>query len=204
MALTEEQKRKALEDMKKNQKDINKSKQEDNKQSADDIIAKQQKTIESLKERLGESEKNSKNLKNENTHLKSEVDAKVDSKTQMQQEKALNDVIESSNGKYFAKKYKFETEGKKPYKFFIKMHYPTVFEQGAIEQEFASLTNGYGYQFSDELILVFKAIAYLRVVGDECPEELKDPDKLYRTDILVQVFSDYAEWADTFRQKQKY
>ena len=57
------------------------------------------------------------------------------------------------------------------------MHYPTVFEQGAIEQEFASLTNGYGYQFSDELILVFKAIAYLRVVGDECPEELKDPDK---------------------------
>ena len=70
MPLTEDQKRKALEDMKKNQKDINKSKQEDNKQSADDIIAKQQKTIERLKERLGESEKNSKNLKNENTHLK--------------------------------------------------------------------------------------------------------------------------------------
>ena len=66
MALTEDQKRRALEDMKKNQKDINKSKEKDNKQSADDIIAKQQKTIESLKERLGESENNSKNLKNEN------------------------------------------------------------------------------------------------------------------------------------------
>lgn len=204
MALTEEQKQKALAEMKKAQKNINKSKETDKKKTEKETIAEQQRTIENLKERLNESENNSKNLKNENVRLKSEVNSKIDSETQMQQEKALNDVIESSNGKYFAKKYKFDTEGKKPYKFFIKMHYPTVFEQGAIEQEFASLTNGYGYQFSDELLLVFKAIAYLRVVGDECPDELKDPDKLYRTDILVQVFSDYAEWADTFRQKQKY
>lgn len=204
MALTEEQKQRALAEMKKAQKNINKSKETDKKKTEEETIAEQQRTIENLKERLNESENNSKNLKNENVRLKSEVNSKIDSETQMQQEKALNDVIESSNGKYFAKKYKFDTEGKKPYKFFIKMHYPTVFEQGVIEQEFASLTNGYGYQFSDELLLVFKAIAYLRVVGDECPDELKDPDKLYRTDILVQVFSDYAEWADTFRQKQKY
>ena len=121
MALTEEQKRKALEDMKKNQKDINKSKENDNKQSADDIIAKQQKTIESLKERLGESEKNSKNLKNENTHLKSEVDAKVDSKTQVQQEKALNDV---DNNGFVVMLLRLNFFGSKERKSFFDKHMP--------------------------------------------------------------------------------
>lgn len=204
MALTEEQKKQALEQMKAQAKATEEKQQAAKKEDEHAELAKLKAENKALKERMDKAEKTNTELKGDNEHLKHDLQSKVDTKTQAQQEAALNDIINSSNGKYFAKQYTFETQGGKPYKFFIKMHFPTVFEQGAIEQEFADLTNGYGYQFSDELIIVFKAIAYLRVVGDECPDELKDPDKLYRTDILVQIFSDYAEWSDTFRQKQKY
>lgn len=174
------------------------------KESKKEVKENSNQELEDLKKRVAQLQKDKDKLKSDNNNLKHELASKSNGDSMLDQKKALDAMVMGNDGKEFVKKYSVPFDNNKNWDFVIRMHAPSVFEEGMIEDEFFDMTNGNGYHYSDEYIITFKAIAYLRVVGDEVPDELLDPQKLTRNDILIQIFTDFAGFLDTFRKNQKY
>lgn len=197
MALSQEKKDQIMQQMQQQKssttnidKDIN-----ENKQETEDL--------EALKKQIKKLEQDNQKLNKENTSLRQEKKDKYNQDTYRQNQEAMNSILRDDDGRYFVKEYEYDKNTDNPYKFKVKMHYPNVMELSAIEQEFVDLTSARGEAFTDQVATVMRAVAYFRIVADEIPEEFKEPERVYRYDILVDVYLDYLKWADTFRKKQR-
>ncbi len=124
-----------------------------------------------------------------------------ESKQYEKEQEALNSIIRNNDDYHFAKKYTIHGPHDKTKKIAVKMHAPSVSEQAEIQQEFVRLTNGEGDRFIAGARELFLAVAYYRVVGDNVPTWFTNTDDTYRTDILLEVWSDYSDWLDQFMDR---
>lgn len=202
MALTEDEKRKAMQQLRDQDKQRQEKEAEANKDAKPvDVIKQESKDdkdaiIEALKSQIAKKDETIGSLK-------SQADDQFSEKTFLQENEALNAVLKGNDGKNFVKEYNLDVENSdNKLHFIVKMHLPNVMEISAIEQEFVDLTKGRGNSFSQTNQMLFRAISYFRVVGDEVPEWFKDPESTYRWDIILSTWLDYEEWEDSFRDQQ--
>lgn len=123
-------------------------------------------------------------------------------KKYQEEQEALNSIIRNNDDYHFAKKYTISGANGRTKEIVVKMHAPSVSEQGEIQQEYVDLTKGRGYGFVNMASELFLAIAYFRVVGDNVPAWFTNIDNTYRTDVLFQVWEDYQEWLNSFLDRQ--
>ena len=123
-------------------------------------------------------------------------------KKYQEEQEALNSIIRNNDDYHFAKKYTISGANGRTKEIVVKMHAPSVSEQGEIQQEYVDLTKGRGDGFVAMARELFLAIAYFRVVGDNVPAWFTDIDNTYRTDVLFQVWEDYQEWLNSFLDRQ--
>lgn len=132
-----------------------------------------------------------------------DVKAQEDSKAAAADKTAVTDIIAGIPA-FFTKSYDFKVVGSDDIKFDIKMRPATLIDSSKVASTVKDLSNSIGGYVSNEIAFALESVAALKVVGIDYPKELIDIDKLYRTDILTQVYSDYIDWMDTFRQRQKF
>jgi hypothetical protein len=123
-------------------------------------------------------------------------------KKYQKEQEALNSIIRNNDDYHFAKKYTISGANGRTKEIVVKMHAPSVSEQGEIQQEYVDLTKGRGDGFVAMARELFLAIAYFRVVGDNVPTWFTDIDNTYRTDVLFQAWEDYQEWLSSFLDRQ--
>ena len=123
-------------------------------------------------------------------------------KKYQEEQEALNSIIRNNDDYHFAKKYTISGANGRTKEIVVKMHAPSVSEQGEIQQEYVDLTKGRGDGFVAMARELFLAIAYFRVVGDNVPAWFTDIDNTYRTDVLFQAWEDYQEWLNSFLDRQ--
>lgn len=198
MALSDKEIQEALQKM----KDANTVTQDANNKVKDTTINEDEGLLE-LKRELEETKRMLAKEKSKNSELNSKVKNTFDSKTYLEQQQAMDAIIQDSDAKYFTKKYKYDMDGSNPIEISIKMHAPNAMEMSAIEQEFTDMTNGRGTSFDVSAYALFRAIAHFKVVGDVVPDWFTDLDICYRWDILIDVFYDFDNWQGTFRNRQR-
>lgn len=112
---------------------------------------------------------------------------------------AVNDIVASYQGKSFKKHYSFDVvDSKKKIEFDINMRVINAFDVAKI----IDLENDWGVQDLDNVL--FESIASIKILSlNQVPDWLTDPTKVVRFDIPTQVYEDYQEWAQTFRQTWK-
>ena len=123
-------------------------------------------------------------------------------KKYQEEQEALNSIIRNNDDYHFAKKYTISGANGRTKEIVVKMHAPSVSEQGEIQQEYVDLTKGRGDGFVAMARELFLAIAYFRVVGDNVPAWFADIDNSYRTHVLFQAWEDYQEWLSSFLDRQ--
>lgn len=107
------------------------------------------------------------------------------------EQEALNSVIRSNDDYQFKHHYVFGKQS-----FDVVLHSPSVIEQAEIKQAYDRLTGDKGVAFTYHAQNIFLAVAYFQVVGDQIPDWLTDPNKIYQTDIVYQIWKDYQQWLD--------
>ena len=123
-------------------------------------------------------------------------------KKYQEEQEALNSIIRNNDDYHFAKKYTISGANGRTKEIVVKMHAPSVSEQGEIQQEYVDLTKGRGDGFVAMAPELFFAVAFFRVVGDNVPAWFTDIDNTYRTDVLFQTWEDYQEWLSSFLDRQ--
>lgn len=107
----------------------------------------------------------------------------------------INRVIKGEND-LFEKEYNMKDRG---LKFTIKMRYPNAIQQAEAHSIVSNLFKGFNRAMPEHLILAYTTIAFLQVTGEDVPDFLKDPEKLYDLRIPMIVGADIQEWMDSFR-----
>lgn len=161
-------------------------------------ITKDDETIKALKAKLKESEQ-------QKAELQATIDKKKTAKKSKMAQDAMNAVMEGTSS-VFEKDYSYPLQGDKTYDFHIKMHAPNILEIGKIANVTQQLVDQCFTEdeldSADDLPLVtqriYEAIAYFKVVGDDVPDSFKEPEKMYKFDIVLDVIDDFNEWQATF------
>ena len=197
MAISKEKQAEVLEQMKQAQKKRAKNKGEtvadDSAQSKDMTIEKLQEQVRSLSDRL-EQEKDAKQ------ELADKARNQEKAKRYSIERDAVNDILFGNVNRFFEKEYSVKVANSdSDYKFNIKMHAPTAIELGQISsKENEMLKQNKIKNVNSNVQSIFDAIATFSVLGDECPDWFKDPNKVIRWDILMEVYNDFLEWQNTF------
>ena len=83
--------------------------------------------------------------------------------------------------------------------FKIKVHAPTIVEQGKINALREQYLQGSGSFTPTSMFLAFQMLATIRICGEEIPEILADDDNIYATNILHRVGVDFYDWLNRFQ-----
>jgi len=138
-------------------------------------------------------------LADENDHLKAEQDGEKFQK----QQTAVTSILNDSDHTKFVKSYTFPA-GDNPeainFKVVIKFGYGDA--QGKIAGELVALTNGQAKWLTDDDLEIQRAYATFRVLAEQIPSWLKNPEENSRVVILLYVYEEYLAWANSFREKQ--
>lgn len=160
------------------------------------------------KAKIKELEQALEDEEDKTAELREQQNRYMQNKNALEEDKAVTALINDDNNKLFVKRYHYDIDGA-PLDFSVKLYAPTLSDLGAIEQVFVDLTKGRGYDYGNTMQLVFQALSAFQVMGSsehngEVPEFLKDPQHMYRWDILVEVYSDYLDWINTFQETQRH
>ncbi|WP_395392303.1 hypothetical protein [Fructilactobacillus sanfranciscensis] len=77
-----------------------------------------------------------------------------------------------------------------------------AYDQSVIAQRVVDITDGKGVYMDANNTELITAVALFQTVGKRLPDTLTDLHKISRTDLVFEIFEDYNEWLDNFRNKQ--
>lgn len=161
-------------------------------ESAETLALKKQ--LEEMKAKLNTTE-------SENQKLKNQAQDAFDSKSFNENQNAVNTILNADIKKYFKKHYSYKV-GDSKLEFDVRMHLQSIQELTKIEVLAQQMTEGMLDRLQDGLAYTYRALATFKIVGDSVPDWLTD-DSGYRLDIVQDVYSDYLDWSETFRQQQR-
>lgn len=161
-------------------------------ESAETLALKKQ--LEEMKAKLNTTE-------SENQKLKNQAQDAFDSKSFNENQNAVNTILNGDIKKYFKKHYSYKV-GDSKLEFDVRMHLQSIQELTKIEVLAQQMTEGMLDSLQDGLAYTYRALATFKIVGDSVPDWLTD-DSGYRLDIVQDVYSDYLDWSETFRQQQR-
>lgn len=168
--------------------------QSSNQPSVDNSqLAEMQKQINALQEQVLTAKESADNYKQQYETLKNETESEKD-------EKVLNTVLDS-NRRLFVKEYTLDVDDAKPERLTVKLHYPSALDLTKVEREYESLTGSSLSEYTATRAQnIMLGIAYFRIVGEQVPKWLTDPELLERWDIVAQIIDDYLDWVATFQK----
>lgn len=195
MAISQERQKQIIEELKAKQakKAAKEGKALPKQDSGQDELAKLKAENTKLKIKI-QKERDSKK------ELASQLKNKDDSKKYVIENDAVNDILFGNENRIFEKDYEFPIKNSKDsYKFKIKVHMPNAIEVGQISTEYNKMISKYKMSnLSVQAANIFEAIATFKIVGEVCPDWFKDPNKAYRWDILISVYSEVLSWESSF------
>lgn len=153
-----------------------------------------------LKKQLAESKAQLDKTELERQKLQNQVQDNFDTKSFNENQNAVNTILNGDVKQYFKKHYSYAVGGKK-LEFDVRMHLQSIQELTKIEVLAQQMTEGMLDNLQDGLAYTYRALATFKIVGDSVPDWLTD-DSGYRLDIVQDVYGDYLEWSETFRQQQ--
>jgi len=112
-----------------------------------------------------------------------------------EQKEVIDRIIRGVND-VFEKDYNLEDLG---LKFKIKVKAPNALEIGQIQARVSSYLGGMNVYAPEYMLVAYQMLATLRVTGIEVPDFLKDDEKIYNLDILVEIGRDFQQWLSNFR-----
>ncbi|CAJ2231945.1 hypothetical protein BGL38_03790 [Fructilactobacillus sanfranciscensis] len=77
-----------------------------------------------------------------------------------------------------------------------------AYDQSVMAQRVVDITDGKGVYMDANNTELITAVALFQTVGKGLPDTLTDLHKISRTDLVFEIFEDYNEWLDNFRNKQ--
>ena len=77
-----------------------------------------------------------------------------------------------------------------------------AYDQSVMAQRVVDITDGKGVYMDANNTELITAVALFQTVGKGLPDTLTDLHKISRTDLFFEIFEDYNEWLDNFRNKQ--
>ena len=156
-------------------------------------LAEMQKQINALQEQVLTAKESADNYKQQYENLKTATESEKN-------EKILNTVLDS-NRRLFVKEYMLDVDDAKPERLTVKLRYPSALDLTKVEREYETLT---GTSLSEYTATraqnIMLGIAYFRIVGEQVPEWLTNPELLERWDIVAQIIDDYLDWVATFQK----
>lgn len=151
-------------------------------------------TIDHLKHEL-------KNAKNAAANAERSRDQVVNARQASKEDKGIHSMIHGFSER-FDKTYHVpivESNGKQTtYPLHIVLKPLTAADQYEVYAEEENLTNNMGRFFEANEHVVLQAFTTMRVAGIKVPDGFKDPKKLYRMQLLMQVYFDYLDWERGF------
>lgn len=153
-----------------------------------------------LKKQLAESKAQLDKTESERQKLQNQVQDNFDTKSFNENQNAVNTILNGNVKQYFKKHYSYDV-GDKKLEFDVRMHLQSIQELTKIEVLAQQMTEGMLDNLQDGLAYTYRALATFKIVGDSVPDWLTD-DSGYRLDIVQNVYGDYLEWSETFRQQQ--
>ena len=175
---------KSLERFKKNsqtEQEIDKGIQED-KQAEDDA--------EVLKRKLEQAQRALELAKKENANYKSAIN-----------EEEVGKIVSDVDDELFIKTYHYRA-GKEDKSVRIVLRPAMAYDQSVMAQRVVDITDGKGVYMDANNTELITAVALFQTVGKGLPDTLTDLHKISRTDLVFEIFEDYNEWLDNFRNKQ--
>lgn len=162
--------------------------------------------IEQLRQQLAEKDQ-VVNLTKEQLQKQSDKTKQLQNHIDMadgeKNEKAMNDVITGYKDT-FKKHYKFNVENGEPIEMDIEMKPLSAVGVSSLQQTVADFTGGKVKFFDSDYQEISEAVNAFQVAAIECPEWLKDPDKIYRLDIPLTIYEDYIDWLQSFRRSHRH
>lgn len=184
----------------------NKKAQQKEQYEQDHPEVKEQKAQDELaqaRKKIAELQTKNKKYKKENNQLKNSQEKEQQSVANKEDKDAVDSVIAGQAGRFFEKDYSYPNADGDDYNFHIKMHSANVVEFAKIGTITAELVGTSNFSKVPEITMqVMEPVAYFKVIGDDVPEEFTKPEEMYKWEILIDVFSDYMEWDDTFRNQR--
>ena len=113
----------------------------------------------------------------------------------VEEKKAIDRIIRGVND-VFIKDYDLTDLGMK---FTIKIKAPNALEIGKIQAKLSAYLGGMNNYASEYFILVYQALATIRVTGIEIPKELQKDEDIYNLDVLYMIGRDFQQWLNNFR-----
>ena len=153
-----------------------------------------------LKKQLAASKAQLDKTELERQKLQNQVQDNFDTQSFNENQNAVNTILNGDLKQYFKKHYSYDVGGKK-LEFDVRMHLQSIQELTKIEVLAQQMTEGMLDNLQDGLAYTYRALATFKIVGDSVPDWLTD-DSGYRLDIVQNVYGDYLEWSETFRQQQ--
>lgn len=161
---------------------------------------------EAIMQQLAEMKSEVSDLRNTNNMLVDENDhlrSKQDGEKFQKQQTAVSSILNDDDHTKFVKSYTFPA-GDNPeainFKVVIRFGYGDA--QGKIAGELVTLTNGQAKWLTEDDLEIQRAYATFRVLADQIPSWLKNPEENSRVDILLYVYEEYLAWANSFREQQ--
>lgn len=105
-------------------------------------------------------------------------------------------ILISGVNNIWEKTYDFKESG---LKFTIKVHAPTIVEQGKINALREQYLQGSGSFTPTTTFVAFQMLATIRVCGEEVPKIFENDDNIYATQILYRVGVDFHDWLNRFQ-----
>lgn len=195
-----------IEELKKRHHAEKKSEVDNNSSSSQGSLSDSGIDAEAIMKQLAEMKSEVSDLRNTNNMLVDENDhlrAKQDGEKFQKQQTAVSSILNDDDRTKFVKSYTFPA-GDNPeainFKVVIRFGYGDA--QGKIAGELVALTNGQAKWLTDDDLEIQRAYATFRVLADQIPSWLKNPEENSRVDILLYVYEEYLAWANSFREQQ--